>query len=81
MYSTHIDAALNKGNEMAQPTKALRNHSNFDADDFAYLRGKGWTNAEILARWNQEAANGTSACRWATSAAKSKLAAVTRKGN
>lgn len=55
----------------------IRNHSNFNADDYAYLIGKGWSNKEIKTRWDEEAARGCAACRWETSTAKSKLRAVT----
>lgn len=62
---------------MRKPTKAIQNHPQFDADDFAYLAAKGWTNAEIVARWDQEAKSGKGPCRWTDPIAKAKLAAVT----
>jgi len=62
---------------MRKPTKAIQNHTQFDADDFAYLAAKGWTNAEIIARWDQEAKSGNGPCRWTGPIAKAKLAAVT----
>lgn len=36
-------------------SNAIRNHRNYDADDYAYLNAIGWTDAEILARWDAEA--------------------------
>lgn len=57
-------------------SNAIRNHSNYDTDDYNYLRAKGWTDAEILERWNAEALNGRGPCRWQAEPARSKLAAV-----
>lgn len=31
----------------------LRNHRNWNADDYAYLAAKGYTPREILAIWNR----------------------------
>ncbi len=56
---------------------AIRTHRNYDADDYAYLIAKGWTDAQILARWNEEAARGDGPCRWTSPTARTKLAAVT----
>lgn len=64
--------------EMTMTTAdAILQHPNYDADDYAYLAAKGWTDVEILTRWNEEVARGTSPCRWQTETARSKLAAVT----
>lgn len=60
-----------------QTSNNIKNHTNYDADDYAYLTAKGWTEAEILARWDAEAKNGKGPCRWQTESARSKLAAVT----
>lgn len=62
----------------ATPSKKILNHTNYDADDYAYLSAKGWTNTQILARWTEEAAAGNQACRWETYGAKAKLAATLR---
>lgn len=43
---------------------AIKKHRNYDADDYAYLRAKGWSDAEILARWSDEARQGKPACQW-----------------
>jgi hypothetical protein len=32
--------------------QTLRKHSNFNSDDYAYLAAKGWTDAEIIERWD-----------------------------
>lgn len=58
-------------------TKTVKNHSNYDADDYAYLVAKGWTDAQILARWDEEAARETGPCRWDSPIARGKLASVT----
>ena len=60
-----------------QTNDALLQHANYDADDYAYLSAKGWTDAEIAARWDAEAKSGKGPCRWHTDSARSKLAAVT----
>ena len=73
---THI-ASINPKEIIMQNTNALQNHVNYDADDHAYLIAKGWTEAEILARWDAEAKSGKGPCRWQTNSARSKLAAVT----
>jgi hypothetical protein len=59
------------------PLKKITAHRNYDADDYAYLTAKGWTEAEILARWDAEAQSGLAPCRWETPAARVKLAKVT----
>ena len=60
-----------------QTPDAIQNHRNYDADDYAYLIAKGWTDAEILTRWDAEANGGNGPCRWQSASARSKLAAVT----
>ena len=60
-----------------KPTRALLAHPNFDADDYAYLSAKGWSNAEILARWTEEAKCFKGPCRWEGDIPRAKLAAVT----
>lgn len=62
---------------MRKPTKAILTHRNYNADDYAYLASKGWSNEEILRRWDEEAARGLGPCRWDHPVAKAKLAAVT----
>ncbi len=62
---------------MNPATDAILNHRNYDADDYAYLIVKGWTDAEILARWDAEAKASNGPCPWQTVSARSKLAAVT----
>ena len=60
-----------------QTPDAIQNHRNYDADDYAYLIAKGWTDAEILARWDAEAKSGNGPCRWQNASARSKLTAIT----
>ena len=55
----------------------ITDHRNYNADDYAYLVAKGWTEAEILARWTSEAKSGMGACKWTTPSARAKLAIVT----
>lgn len=56
--------------------KAILTHRNYDKDDYAYLAAKGWSDAEILARWDQEAAQGQGPCRWSHPIARGKLRAT-----
>ena len=56
--------------------QTIQNHRNYDADDYAYLAAKGWSDAEIIERWGAEAKSGKGACRW-FGPARSKLTAVT----
>lgn len=63
---------------MQTTNTAIRNHSNYDADDYAYLSAIGWTDADIVARWDAEARGGKGPCRWQSAPARSKLAAVLR---
>lgn len=58
------------------PSEQIKTHSQFDAEDHAYLAAKGWTDAQILARWDQEAAAGSGPCRWVGQTAQAKLHAV-----
>lgn len=59
--------------------RAILTHRNYDADDYAYLLGKGWTQEQILARWTEEVARGNGPCRWEGTTARAKLAAVTTR--
>lgn len=53
----------------------IKNHPNFDADDYAYLRAKGWTNSEITERWTAERKQGNGPCKW-EGQSRAKLMAV-----
>lgn len=57
---------------MKTATKAILNHVQYDADDYAYLAAKGWTNTQILTRWDEEAKEG-GPCRWNGKWAQAKL--------
>jgi len=59
-----------------QTAKAIRN---YDADDFVYLAAKGWSEIEILTRWNEEARSGQGPCSWDSPAARAKWVAVTKR--
>lgn len=39
-------------------TYSIAAHPNFDAGDFDYLAAKGWSEAEIVQRWDEELAAG-----------------------
>jgi protease II len=56
----------------------LKQHANYDADDYAYLRAKGWTDSEIATRWTAEQKLGRGPCRWQAEA-RIKLQAVTQR--
>ena len=56
--------------------RAIQEHKNYDQDDYEYLRGKGWSENEILKRWDQELAAGKSACKWEGTPARAKLNAI-----
>lgn len=73
---THI-ASINTKETTMQTNTPLQQHTNYNADDHAYLTAKGWTDSEILARWDAEAKSGNGPCRWQTEFARCKLAAVT----
>jgi hypothetical protein len=57
----------------------IQTHRSYDADDYDYLVAKGWTDAEILARWDQEATAGKGPCRWNTLIAQQKLRTVIQR--
>lgn len=59
-------------------TNQIKTHRQYDAEDHAYLAAKGWTEAQIVARWDQEAAAGNGPCRWVGRSAQAKLHAVIR---
>src|SRR5690606_4050377 len=52
-------------------------HSNYDADDYAYLIAKGWSDDENLIRCPAEAANGQGTCRCKSETACPKSTAPT----
>ena len=57
----------------------IANHTNFDAADYAYLHAKDWTDEEILARWDAEAARGAGPCGWEAEVARAKLDNVAKR--
>ena len=54
----------------------IRQHAQFDENDYAYLSTKGWPDEEILERWDQEQKDGNGPCRWDHPTAKAKLESV-----
>jgi hypothetical protein len=40
------------------PNNAIQHHTNYHAADYAYLREKGYSDEEILAIWDRDAALG-----------------------
>ena len=61
---------------MNATNNALDRHANYDANDLAYLRAKGYDDAEILAIWERDASSGEGPCRWEHPVAQAKLRAV-----
>jgi protease II len=62
---------------MNTATKILQ-HPQYTADDYAYLRSKGWSDTQILKRWTSEQRQGAAPCTWQTPSARAKLAATLR---
>lgn len=54
----------------------IKNHPHYTENDYRYLKAKGWTNKQILARWNEERAQGKSPVTWGSKEAKAKLADI-----
>jgi hypothetical protein len=52
---------------------AIESHANYDADDLAYLRAKGYSDAEIRGIWDRDARSGKGPCRWEHPTAQAKL--------
>lgn len=55
---------------------ALRQHRNYDPNDLAHLRRKGWSDRQIFDRWSEEAERGHSACRFGAPTERARLAAT-----
>jgi|GEM_PF-2959265 len=49
------------------PKNNLRNHTNWNHDDWAYLRDKGYTREQIRAIWDRDASLGQPAQKHLTS--------------
>ena len=58
---------------MTSATATIRNHPNYNPDDFAYLHAKGYSEAEILAIWDRDRAWGHGPCRWDGHISRAKL--------
>ena len=41
---------------------AIKNHANYSDDDYNYLNAKGYSDTEILAFWDRDAARGQGPC-------------------
>ena len=41
---------------------AIKNHANYSTDDYQYLSAKGYSDTEIQAIWNRDAARGQGPC-------------------
>lgn len=56
----HIHIYLSKPAKVADAVASsrVRAHSQFTQADYDYLRGKGWTDTQILKRWDEEAGKG-----------------------
>ena len=42
----------------------IKAHPQYASDDYKYLKAKGWTDDEIITRWNEEFKRGAGVCRW-----------------
>jgi len=47
-----------------RPTAALKAHPMWSQSDFEYLRGKGYSNREVLAFWDRDQAHGAGPVEW-----------------
>jgi len=65
--------AVTKGSNFSNGTKTdkqfpassrVKQHRNFNQDDYNYLRNKGWDDAKILQRWDEEAGQGKGPTTW-----------------
>ncbi|MFZ1418251.1 MAG: hypothetical protein WAS93_07920 [Burkholderiaceae bacterium] len=52
---------------------AIKNHPQYTENDYRYLKAKGWTDKEIIARWDEEQASGKAPCQWNTTCAQIKF--------
>lgn len=57
-------------------TMTIKAHPHYTSNDYNYLKAKGWTDDEIITRWNEEHARGTGPCRWDSPMAQTKLKSV-----
>lgn len=51
----------------------IKAHPQYASDDYKYLKAKGWTDDEIITRWNEEFKRGAGVCRWDNPTAQAKL--------
>ncbi|AXF86384.1 hypothetical protein DTO96_102138 [Ephemeroptericola cinctiostellae] len=51
----------------------IKQHPQYNANDFKYLQAKGWTTQEIIQRWDEENKMGKPPCTWDTTFAQAKL--------
>lgn len=56
----------NKVKDIVASSK-VKAHPNYTKNDFDYLTAKGWTEAEILKRWDEERRQGSRPVTWASS--------------
>ena len=47
-----------------RPSAALLKHPMWSETDFAYLRGRGYTNAQVLKFWDRDLKFGAKPVRW-----------------
>ena len=59
----------------------IQNHPQYTTNDYNYLKAKGWTNAEIKTRWDQEHKAGKPPCTWGSEMAQAKLQATLSPAN
>jgi len=49
---------------IVRATAALKEHPMWSRSDFEYLRGKGWSNEQVLAFWNRDLRLGCQPVQW-----------------
>lgn len=53
-----------------RPTTALKNHPMWSQTDFEYLRGKGYSNRQVLEFWNRDLRLSCKPVNWKATDAK-----------
>ena len=62
--------------QQTENAMSLKKHPQYTLNDYRYLKAKGWTDKEILARWDSEKAQGKAPAEWKTPLAQEKLQEV-----
>ncbi|MCA1907921.1 MAG: hypothetical protein LDL39_06130 [Magnetospirillum sp.] len=64
-----------------RPTTAMKNHPMWSQTDFEYLRGKGYSNRQVLEFWNRDLRLGCKPVNWKLTDCKyqTSLRRITRR--